>query len=135
MKRILVIDDERQICEMLRKKLESVGYAVAEAPNGKVGLKLHKENLFDLIITDIFMPEKEGLETIRELKQDFPQLKIIAITGASSKITHFPLPENDPVRRKPDITLAKEKLGWQPTTPLEEGLERTIGYFSSVMGE
>ncbi|MCK4763931.1 MAG: response regulator [Candidatus Aminicenantes bacterium] len=84
MKRILVIDDERQICEMLRKKLESVGYAVAEAPNGKVGLKLHKENLFDLIITDIFMPEKEGLETIRELKQDFPQLKIIAITGGYS---------------------------------------------------
>lgn len=84
MKRILVIDDERQICEMLRKKLESVGYEVAEAPNGKVGLKLHKENLFDLIITDIFMPEKEGLETIRELKQDYPQLKIIAITGGYS---------------------------------------------------
>lgn len=69
---------------MLRKKLEFVGYEVEDAPNGKVGLKLHRENPFDLIITDIFMPEKEGLETIRELRQDFPKVKIIAITGGYS---------------------------------------------------
>jgi DNA-binding response OmpR family regulator len=84
MKRILVIDDEEQICEMLHKKLESSGYEVEEAPNGKVGLKLFRENPFDLVITDIFMPEKEGLETIRELRKDFPELKIIAITGGYS---------------------------------------------------
>jgi len=84
MRRILVIDDEEQICEMLHKKLESAGYEVGEAPNGKVGLKLFRENPFDLVITDIFMPEKEGLETIRELRKDFPELKIIAITGGYS---------------------------------------------------
>ncbi|MCI0471598.1 MAG: response regulator [Candidatus Aminicenantes bacterium] len=84
MKRILVIDDEEQICEMLHKKLESVGYEVEAASNGKIGLKLHKQNPFDLIISDIFMPEKEGLETIREFRQDFPELKIIAMTGGYS---------------------------------------------------
>ena len=84
MKRILVIDDEEQICEMLHKKLESAGYEVEEAPNGKVGLRLFREKPFDLVISDIFMPEKEGLETIRELRNDFPELKIIAITGGYS---------------------------------------------------
>lgn len=84
MKRILVIDDEEQICEMLHKKLESVGYEVEDAANGKDGIKLHKENPFDLIISDIFMPEKEGLETIRELRKEYPELKIIAITGGYS---------------------------------------------------
>lgn len=84
MKRILVIDDEEQICEMLHKKLESAGYEVDKAPNGKVGLKLFREKPFDLVISDIFMPEKEGLETIRELRNDFPELKIIAITGGYS---------------------------------------------------
>jgi DNA-binding response OmpR family regulator len=84
MKRILVIDDEEQICEMLHKKLEIEGYEVEDAANGKIGAKLQRENPFDLIITDIFMPEKEGLETIRELRKDFPRLKIIAITGGYS---------------------------------------------------
>ena len=68
--------------------------------------------------------------TILELAE-----KIIALTGSGSKITYLPLPENDPVRRKPDITLANEKLDWHPTTPLEEGLEQTIEYFRSVMGD
>ncbi len=84
MKRILVIDDEEQICEMLHRKLESVGYDVEDAPNGKIGLKLQQENPFDLIITDIFMPEKEGLETIREIRRESSGVKIIAITGGYS---------------------------------------------------
>lgn len=81
MPRILIIDDEKEICEMIRQKFEPEGYEVGSAPNGKVGLKLQKETPFDLVITDIFMPEKEGIETIRELRRDFPDLKIIAITG------------------------------------------------------
>ncbi len=56
--------------------------------------------------------------------------QIIKMTGSKSKIIFSPLPEDDPIRRKPDITLAKEKLNdWQPTTPLEEGLDKTIHYF------
>ena len=59
--------------------------------------------------------------------------KIIAMTGSHSKITYHSLPENDPVRRKPDITLAREKLDWQPTTPIDDGLERTIEYFRGIL--
>ncbi len=60
--------------------------------------------------------------------------KIITLTGSSSKITHKPLPSDDPKQRRPDITLAQEKLnGWEPTIDLEEGLGRTIEYFRSVI--
>ena len=51
-----------------------------EAENGKIGLKLLRENGADLVITDLVMPEKEGIETIRELRRDFPHVKIIAIS-------------------------------------------------------
>ncbi len=81
MARILVIDDEKEICEMLSEKLESAGYEAEVAPNGKVGLTLQSKKPFDLVITDIFMPEKEGIETIRELRRDYPAVRIIAISG------------------------------------------------------
>lgn len=81
MSRILVVDDERLIREMLRASLEKEGFEVVEAPNGKVALEQQKKESADLSIVDLFMPEKEGLETIRELKQDYPSIKIIAITG------------------------------------------------------
>lgn len=81
MKRILVIDDDDQVRAMIRQMLEKAGYSVMEAQDGEVGMKLHRHNPADLIITDIFMPEKEGLETIRELRRDFPEVKIIAISG------------------------------------------------------
>ena len=57
---------------------------------------------------------------------------IIEHTGSQSKITYHPLPVDDPTRRRPDITLAKELLGWSPETPFAEGLDRTIQYFRDV---
>ena len=60
--------------------------------------------------------------------------RVIALTSSKSTITHHTLPKNDPVRRNPDITLAKERLGWQPTVPLDEGLEKTIAYFREKEG-
>ena len=81
MVRILIIDDDPQILGMLGQILEREGHEVVEAPNGKVGLKLYRENPTDLIITDLIMPEKEGIETIMELRWDFPDVKIIAISG------------------------------------------------------
>lgn len=57
--------------------------------------------------------------------------KIIALTGSKAKIVHRPLPQDDPVQRKPNIDLAKNRLGWEPKTQLEEGLNRTIEYFKS----
>lgn len=61
--------------------------------------------------------------------------KVIELTGSKSKIVFIPLPSDDPMQRKPDISLAKEKLGWQPAIALEEGLRRTIAYFDCLLSE
>jgi len=83
MKRILVIDDDVQMRQMLRQMLEREGYEVVDAPDGKEGIRLYRDEPADLIITDIIMPEKEGIGTIFELRRDFPDVKIIAISGGS----------------------------------------------------
>ena len=59
--------------------------------------------------------------------------KVLKLTGSSSKIIHMPLPADDPLQRKPDISLAKEKLNWEPLIPLEEGLIKTIDYFKTIV--
>ncbi len=61
--------------------------------------------------------------------------KVIDLTGSKSKIVYAPLPNDDPVRRCPDISIAKEKLNWQPTIPLAEGLKKTIDYFSLLLNK
>jgi UDP-glucuronate decarboxylase len=60
--------------------------------------------------------------------------RIIALTGSNSTMVHRPLPEDDPMQRRPDLTLAKERLGWAPTVDLDAGLERTIAYFRELLG-
>ncbi|MGQ9821215.1 MAG: UDP-glucuronic acid decarboxylase family protein [Thermogutta sp.] len=65
--------------------------------------------------------------TIRELAE-----LVVELTGSRSRLISKPLPPDDPTRRRPDIALAKSKLGWQPTMPLREGLERTIAWFRSI---
>ncbi len=60
---------------------------------------------------------------------------VIAATGSKSKIVERPLPQDDPKQRQPDITLAREKLGWKPTIPLEQGLTLTIAYFETLLRE
>lgn len=81
MTRVLVIDDEELARFTLREMLEAADFEVDEAENGRVGVEKQRANPFDLIITDIIMPEKEGVETIIDMKKDFPDLKIIAISG------------------------------------------------------
>ena len=61
--------------------------------------------------------------------------KVIALTESSSKIVYHPLPEDDPLQRQPNIDLAKERLGWEPKIQLEEGLERTVEYFKSLVNK
>ncbi len=61
--------------------------------------------------------------------------KIIALTGSASRIVFHPLPQDDPRQRKPDISAAREALGWQPTVPLETGLKRTIAYFRDLLDQ
>ena len=79
--RILLIDDDSKIRKLFVQKLAARGYEIIEACDGKQGLKLYRENRPDLVITDLVMPEKEGIETITELKREFPKVKIIAISG------------------------------------------------------
>jgi len=78
---ILIIEDDRTIREVLRQILEHAGYEVMEASDGKEGISLYRKRQADLIITDIIMPKKEGLETIVDLKAEFSEVKIIAISG------------------------------------------------------
>jgi DNA-binding response OmpR family regulator len=79
--RILVVDDDINIREMLKECLERAEYEVLVASDGKAGLELQSANPVDLIITDIVMPEKDGLETIMEFRRRFPSVKRIAISG------------------------------------------------------
>ena len=81
MAHILVIDDEVQIRDVLRTVLERVGYEVTEAGDGNEGLQIYAEGNIDLVVTDIIMPEKGGIDTIMDLRRDFPEAKIIAISG------------------------------------------------------
>jgi DNA-binding NtrC family response regulator len=81
MRRILIIDDDHHILLMIKKMLERAGFEVDLASNGNEGLELLKRMPVDLVITDIIMPEKEGLETIREMKRLRSDLKIIAMSG------------------------------------------------------
>lgn len=87
MSRILVIDDDDAVRSLIKTLLERKGYEVAEAPDGSEGTRIFRERPADLVITDIFMPEKGGLDTIVELKRDFPEVKIIVISGGGSNMT------------------------------------------------
>ncbi|MDY0389934.1 response regulator [Desulfobulbus oligotrophicus] len=79
--RILVIDDDDQMRTLLRQVMEWAGYEVMEAENGREGMQKHLKQPADLVITDLIMPEQEGLETITSLKKAYPAIKIIAISG------------------------------------------------------
>lgn len=78
---ILVIEDNTQLRRTLVRTLTAAGHDVRDAADGVKGLKLFAESSAALIITDIVMPEKEGIETIRQLRQRAPDLPIIAISG------------------------------------------------------
>jgi two-component system chemotaxis response regulator CheY len=82
---ILVIDDDRQVCALLKQALEEQGYNVVSALNGSEGINRYRTLPADLIILDILMPEKEGLETILDLRREFPNVKIIAMSGGSER--------------------------------------------------
>ncbi|MDX1951781.1 MAG: response regulator [Verrucomicrobiota bacterium] len=78
---ILIIDDDKVVRNLIGKVLAHEGYEVLEARDGAEGLQLYRKSFPDLVITDLVMPEKEGLETIREIRQAYPCVKVIAMSG------------------------------------------------------
>jgi CheY-like chemotaxis protein len=78
---ILIIDDDDMFRDVLASALEQAGHQVRQATNGIEGLNLFHAQPAELVLTDIVMPEKEGLDTIRDLRREFPQARIIAMSG------------------------------------------------------
>lgn len=82
---ILIIDDDQALRDSLRRTLRREGYTVLEAAEGGEGLKVLKSHPVDVVLVDLFMPGKEGLETIGELRRSHPGIKIIAMSGGGKK--------------------------------------------------
>jgi CheY-like chemotaxis protein len=118
---ILVIDDEDLMRRMVQRLLAPEGYTVLEAKNGAVGVDMVRAHAPDLVITDILMPEKEGLETIREIRAHNPAIKVIAMSGGSAgqdaPILHWA------ERLGADATLAKPFRAAE----LQEAVSRLLG--------
>jgi len=119
--RILIIDDEELFRQMLKQMLEQAGHEVMEAADGNQGLALFHEHPADLVITDMFMPEKDGISTIHDLKEEFPDLKLIAVTGGGNRRRGFEYLEfagkigadramSKPFERKEILTAIEELL-------------------------
>jgi DNA-binding NtrC family response regulator len=81
MSHILVIDDDEQVRNYFRVLLEENGYQVDTAMNGIAGIKRVKESEFDAVILDLIMPEKEGIETLMELRREYPDITVITVSG------------------------------------------------------
>src|SRR5882762_1404088 len=84
MARIMVIDDHEAARTAIRRTLEAAGHDVVEASDGERALTLLAARGADLVITDIFMPEQDGIVTLRRLQKEFPGVKVIAISGGDS---------------------------------------------------
>ncbi|HEX4600635.1 MAG TPA: response regulator [Gemmatimonadales bacterium] len=85
MARILVIDDEVQLRGVVRRILERAGHDVVEAGDGDEGLKRHREHGADLVLLDIFMPGRDGIELIRDLRAEAPETKIVVMSGGGRR--------------------------------------------------
>lgn len=112
MARILIIDDDDMFRDMLKSMIEKNGYDVVSASDGKEGMDLYRKEPTDLIITDIIMPNKEGVELIFEFERDFPDAKIIAISGGGKGSAGGYL---DAVSNIPNV-----KFAFQKPFPMDE---------------
>jgi CheY-like chemotaxis protein len=81
---ILVVDDNEEIRRFIRRVVESEGHAVMEAANGRAAMERVGEQAVELVISDIFMPESDGLELLRALRKRAPELRVIAISGGGN---------------------------------------------------
>ena len=79
--RVLIVDDDEQIRLILQQMMEWAGYEAMVAENGKIAMEIQRQTPAELVITDLIMPEQEGLETITRLRKEFEGIKIIAVSG------------------------------------------------------
>ena len=124
MESILIIDDEPQIRSMIRLVLERAGYSVMEAADGVEGIRRFHENPANLIITDLIMPNKDGIGMIIELKKEFPDVKIIAMSGGGLNRPEGYLRGaqklgaactlSKPINRQELLRVVKDTLGLKP---------------------
>jgi DNA-binding NtrC family response regulator len=93
MARILILDDDNQLRTAIRRMLQEGGHQVIEAREGREAIRMYRQMPVDLFLSDIFMPGKEGLETIRELHEAYPHLRILAMSGGGfdGKVDMLPL--------------------------------------------
>ncbi|OLC08844.1 MAG: hypothetical protein AUH41_07190 [Gemmatimonadetes bacterium 13_1_40CM_66_11] len=84
MARILVIDDQEAIRRIVRRSLEQEGHQVMDASDGEMGMQVLARHGADLVITDIFMPGQDGILTLRQVRKQFPGVKVIVISGGDS---------------------------------------------------
>jgi DNA-binding response OmpR family regulator len=121
MSRILVIDDEALLRSTIVTMLNREGFTVEEAPDGQTGLAIFQKRPPDLVITDIFMPNKDGIEIIKELKRSFPRTKIIAMTGGGQ-------------RRMMEISPAAKALGADHVLHKPFESEHLLAVINAVLG-
>jgi DNA-binding response OmpR family regulator len=88
---ILVIDDDPALRDVIRRALERDGHRVITAHEGEEGLRAYRSERCDIVVTDLFMPGKDGIETIQELRLEFAEARIIAISGGASTKDMGPL--------------------------------------------
>lgn len=89
MSRVLLIDDDAELRAALAEALLEAGFEVVEASDGARGVRIQRENPVDVVVSDIFMPEQEGIETMSKLRSMYPALRIIAISGGVAKSGNY----------------------------------------------
>src|ERR1051326_6890432 len=125
--KILVIDDDKAVCYTLARVLATRGYEVITAPEGKTGVEMFRAHHPDLVITDLIMPEQEGMETIRQIRSESSDVKIIAISGGG-RLCNFdmlPIAERmgaDDILHKPfDAQELLQRVGRYTPPPVTSG--------------
>jgi DNA-binding response OmpR family regulator len=87
--RILLIDDEPALRDLFKALLEAQGHEVAIAEHGRAAMEILRQQPFDLVMTDVLMPEQDGIETIVQIRSHWPKLRVLAMTGGGHLDAHY----------------------------------------------